>query len=91
MNIAEKNINKLVKVIEEAEKEGMRYMSCLVTSNYGTECYAFTELSVVKKQVKQGYINLNRRGVWNTKTNPIDFSDSIGNIYDLYARMRKLN
>jgi len=89
MNVATKNIDKLIKTIEAAEKEGMKWMSTLVTSNFGIACYAFTKLSIIKKQIKQGYINLNRRGIWDTKTNPIDFSDSIGNIYDLYAKMRK--
>lgn len=90
MNVAEKNIQGLIKTLEEEKANGMVYMHTLVTKNFNTDCISFTQIDTVIDQLKErGRIVLNWRGIWDTQQNALDFSDSIGNIHDLYAIARK--
>ena len=89
MNVAEKNIKGLIKTLEEEKAKGMQYMHTLVTRNYDTNCIAFTDIDTVIYEIQRyGILELNQRGAWDTKRNNLNFSNSIGNIHDLYAIAR---
>jgi len=89
MWVAKKNIDKLLKTIDICIDNKYTEMHTLVCRNYYTNCYAFSSLTRIKQQIRNGYISISNQGIWDTKENNLDFSKSIGNIYDLYRLMRK--
>jgi len=89
MNVAKKNIDKLLKTIDICIDKGGNGLYYTITSSSHGISFSYTPFSIIKCQIKNGFIKLSKTINTDTVECFEVFGGYIGGIYDLYRLMRE--